>query len=70
MQAGMTLDPGTPRLISEKTPLSDPDVWDFSFDAPRMRWVVIKAAAFEELPSEVSLVAGWFNELKNVGSKR
>ena len=63
IQAGRSIDPGSPRLITDHTPLGLSNLWDFDLDPARMRWLVIRAAPNEELPSYVNVIAGWFNEL-------
>jgi len=45
------------------------NLWDFDLDPARMRWLVIRSAPNEELPSYVNVIAGWFNELTGEGRK-
>ena len=69
IQAGRSIDPGSPRLITDHTPLGLSNLWDFDLDPARMRWLVIRAAPNEELPSNINVIAGWFNEFTGDGRK-
>ena len=61
---GASLDPGTPRMLSDLNALKIPIVGN-SFDPIAMRWAIIRALPGAKPPTSVNVVTGWFHELKH-----
>ena len=64
VQRSASLDPGTPRMLSDLSALKGTHVRDVAFDPIGMRWPAIKALTGAKAPTHMNLVTGWFNELK------
>jgi len=62
VKSGVSLDPGTARVLADQSALTN-SVVDDSFDPIRMRWAIIRQLPGVQAPTHVNVVTGWFNEL-------
>ena len=60
---GSSLDPGPPRLLADQSS-QKANIVDGSFDPVGMRWAVIRVVTGVSAPSTLSVVTGWFDELR------
>jgi serine/threonine-protein kinase len=60
---GASLDPGTPRLLA-RLKLGNVNFIAAEFDPLGTRWAVIRVVSGVSAPSTISVVSGWFDELR------